>query len=165
MLTITTEKIYSPDGREMVLWEELGAGAPTLIAFARLCSMAMASGVTGSAETLSEEARAILYAARHRGAIEIKGANSAFESSERFLSVCVELDAEQTFTLKQRDNPELNIRFLDGFRQLCAAGLVMHHQYRDFSLTVPGLEMARTIARDEVRVLDALAAEQVLGEF
>lgn len=165
MFTLTSEKIYSRDGREMVVWEELQAGAPTLIAYARLCSMALAHGVCEPEKPLTAEALCILYAARRRGAIEIKGAHSAFESSERFLGICVELDSERSFLLKRRDDPELNIRFLEGFRQLCAAGLVMHHQFRDFSLTVPGLEWARRIDRSEVPILEKLADEQQVGEF
>ncbi len=156
---------YTQEGRNLVLWEELGAGAPTLIAFAQLCSQALAANRTEPAERLSDEARAILYAARHRGSIEIKGVNHAFESSERFLTVCVELDLERQLILKRHDDPELTIRFLDGFRQLCASGLVMHHIYRDFSLTRSGFELARTIPREQVPLLDLLAEEQVLGEF
>jgi hypothetical protein len=116
-------------------------------------------------ESLDEEARAILYLARHRGTIEVKAVNHAFESSERFLTVCVELDLERTFILKRRDDPELTVRFLDGFRQLCIAGLVMHHIFRDFSLTRRGFEVARTIQRDQVPILRTLAEEQVIGDF
>jgi len=79
---------YTEDGRQMVLWQELGEGAPTVIAFARLCSDALASRVPkADVEDLTEEARAVLYLARCRGAIEIKGVNHAFESSDRFLTV------------------------------------------------------------------------------
>ena len=74
-------KPYTDDGRRMILWEELGEGAPTLIAFARLCSDALAENRCEAVEELTEEARAILYVARNRGAVEIKGVNHAFESS------------------------------------------------------------------------------------
>ena len=109
-----------------------------------------------------EEARAILYLARRRGAMEVKGVNHAFDSSERFLAVCVELDLERTFILKRRDDPQLTIRFLDGFRQLCVSGLVMHHLLRDFSLTRRGFEVARSIRREDVPVLVPLADEQLI---
>jgi hypothetical protein len=156
---------YSEDGRQMVLWQELGEGAPTLIAFARLCSDALAANYPEPSLPLTEEARAILYLARRRGAMEIKGVNQAFDSSERFLAVCVEIDLEHTFILKRRDDPELTIRFLDGFRQLCVSGLVMHHLLRDFSLTLRGFEIARSIRREDVPVLVALAEEQLIDEF
>lgn len=156
---------YTSDGRQMVLWEELGAGAPTIVAFARLSSDALAANRQTSGEELSDEARAILFAARHRGAIEIKGVNEAFESSERFLAICIELDSDRQFILKRRDDPVLTIRFLDGFRQLCASGLVMHHLFRDFSLTRSGFEIARQIGRHDVPILEVLATEQVIDEF
>jgi hypothetical protein len=162
---LSNVKQFSDDGRRLVLWEELGAGAPTLIAFAQLCSHALASNQTEPVEALTDEARAILYAARHRGTIEIKGVNHAFESSERFLTVCVELDLERQLFLKRRDDPELTVRFLDGFRQLCASGLVMHHIFRDFSLTRAGFELARTIPGESVPLLTVLAEEQVLGDL
>ena len=156
---------FSDDGRQMVLWQELGEGAPTLVAFARLCSDALAANRGILTEPLGEEARAILYLARRRGTIEVKGVNHAFESSERFLTVCVELDLERTFILKRRDDPELTVRFLDGFRQLCATGLVMHHLFRDFSLTRVGFEVARTVRREDVPILVPLAEEQLIDEF
>lgn len=156
---------YSDDGRHMVLWQELGEGAPTVVAFARLCCEALVVDRREPLEALGDEARAILYLARHRGTLEVKSVNHAFASSERFLTVCVELDLERTFILKRRDDPELTVRFLDGFRQLCASGLVMHHLFRDFSLTRHGFEVARAVRRDQVPILSALAEEQMIGDF
>jgi hypothetical protein len=156
---------FSDDGRPMVLWQELGEGAPTVVAFARLCSESLIAQRCEPLESLAEEALAILYLARHRGTIEVKAVNHAFESSERFLTVCVELDLERTFILKRRDDPELTIRFLDGFRQLCVSGLVMHHLFRDFSLTRRGFELARTVERDQVPILLPLAEDQVIGDY
>ncbi|MCY2990999.1 MAG: hypothetical protein NTY19_24450 [Planctomycetota bacterium] len=114
---------------------------------------------------LAVEARTILFAAWQRGAIEIKGVNDAFDSSERFLAICVELDAERHLVCRRRDEPELTIRFLDAFRQLCVFGLVMHHLFREFSLTRAGFELARTISRQEVQILEQLAEEDVLGDL
>ncbi len=156
---------FTEDGRRMAVWEELGAGAPTLAALAHLCGQALVHGRVSKVEDLSDEARAILYAARQRGAIEIKAVNHAFESTERFLTVCVELDLERELILKRRDDPELTIRFLDAFRELCAGGFVMHHILRDFSLTRPGFRTARTIPREQVALLNPLVDEQVLGEI
>ena len=156
---------YSRDSQQMVLWQELGTGAPTLMGFARLCSEALAANRQAAADELSEEARAILYAARRRGAIEIKGTDTAFDSSERLLAVCIELEADRQLILRRAGQPELTMRFLDGFRQLCASGLIMHHLFREFSLTRAGFELARTIARDQVRILDALAEGSILDEI
>jgi triphosphoribosyl-dephospho-CoA synthetase len=156
---------YLDPSGPIALWEELGTGAPTLVAFARLCSAALAANQGAPVEELTEEARAILYAARNRGAIEIIGIISAVDSSERFLAVCIELDAERTIILKRRNAPEQTVRFLDGFRQLCASGLVMHHIFRDFSLTRAGFQLARTIQPHEVPLLQILADEQLLESF
>lgn len=156
---------FSEDGRQMVLWQELGEGAPTVVAFARLCCDALVADRCQPLESLDEEARAILYLARHRGTIEVKAVNHAFESTERFLTICVEIDLERTFILKRRDDPELTVRFLDGFRQLCISGLVMHHLFRDFSLTRRGFELARIVRRDQVPILAPMAEEQVIDDY
>ena len=129
-------------------WEDLGAGAPTIIALARLASQAIAT--ESDLSDLSGEAKALLYAARDRGVIAVKGANDAFDSVDRFLSVHVELDADSVLAFKNKSEPEMTIRFLDGLRELCAGGLVIHHLYREFSLSRFGFETARTLSQDEV---------------
>lgn len=129
-------------------WEDLGAGAPTIIALARLASQAMAT--EAAAAELTGEAKALLFAARDRGVIAVKGANDAFDSVDRFLSVHVELDADSVLAFKNKSEPEMTIRFLDGLRELCAAGLVIHHHYREFSLSRVGFEAARSLALEEV---------------
>ncbi len=133
-------------------WEDLGRGAPTLIALAELCSRAMAENVI-STDSLSPEARAILFAAQDRGVIEVKGSNMAYDSADRFLTVIVELDKERRLRFRNSSEPKLNVRFFDGFRELCAAGLVMHHLFHEFSLTRAGFEYAATIDGDEIQTL------------
>ncbi len=135
-------------------WEALGAGAPVLIALAQLCSQAMVSLPAANLiakESLSPEAKAILVAARNRGVIEIKPVNTAFDPAARFLAVYVEIDSTQTIAFRNVEDPEVTVAFLEGFRQLCYAGLVMHHIYRDFSLSLRGFEIARTIDPQEVQ--------------
>lgn len=148
----------SNDPRWAETWQELGHGAPTLAGFARICSLSLASGGDPNV-TLSLEAKAILFAARERGVIEVKGSNQAFDAPGRMLAVYVEASPERTLIFRRRDNPAFTIRFLAGFRELCAAGLVMHHIYQEFSLTRAGLEMAQTIAAAEVASLVELAAD------
>lgn len=135
-------------------WEALGAGAPVLVALAQLCSQAMVDGVAAkhvSVEGLVPEAKAILVAARGRGVIEVRGVNTAFDPAARMLAVYVEIDETQTIAFRDPNEPEVTVRFLEGFRQLCALGLVMHHLHRDFSLSTAGFELAKTIQRDDVR--------------
>jgi hypothetical protein len=134
-------------------WEALGAGAPVLVALSQLSSRAMANSdalTTGSVELLPE-AKAILYAARDRGMIELKAQNAAFEAPSRMIAVYVEIDETQTIAFRDPHLPEITVRFLEGFRQLCSMGLVMHHIYRDFSLTSRGFELARQLKKEEVQ--------------
>lgn len=146
------------DPRWAATWLELGQGAPTLAGLARVASLATASGGDKSIE-LSREARCILYAARNRGVLEVKGSNRAFDAPGRMLAVYVETDPERTLIFRSRDNPAFTIRFLAGFRELCSAGLVMHHIYTEFSLTREGLDLAQTVPAQEVADLLAMATE------
>lgn len=135
-------------------WEALGAGAPVLVALAQLCSQAMVdmqATKAMSAEGLSPEAKAILVAARDRGVIEIKAVNTAFDPAARLLAVYVETTVTDTIAFRDPDDPEVTVAFLEGFRQLCRAGLVMHHIHRDFSLTHLGFQVARSIDTTEVQ--------------
>ncbi len=151
--------IPSRETRWAETWQELGEGAPTLAGYARLCSLVLAGCATTSTP-LSLEAKAILFAARERGMVEIKGTNKAFDAPARLLAVHVELDSQRTCVFRHRERPEITIRFLAGFRELCEAGLVMHHIYGDFSLTREGFEAARAISAEEVAEVskDALEA-------
>jgi len=139
-------------------WSELGQGAPTIAGLAQVASRAMATGGDRSIP-LSPEARCLLFAARNRGVIDVKGANRAFDAPGRMLAVYVETDADHTLLFRSRENPAVTIRFLAGFRELCAAGLVMHHIYTEFSLTRDGLEVAATIELAEVEKLLGLASD------
>ena len=127
--------------RQQTLWQELNEGTATVVGFATLCSMAMCQ-TADPPEELSQEALALLAASRERGIMEIRGFKEAFDSTERLLGVGVELDPDRWLVFKQKSQPEMTIRFLDGFRQLCLSGFVMHHMQRDFSLTTKGFEAA-----------------------
>ncbi len=131
-------------------WEALGNGAPVLVALAQIASQAMISGVPSPLPELLGEAKAILHAARGRGVIEIKGKHTGFEAPSRMLAVYVEIDDEHTIAFRDPLQPEITVRFLEGFRQLCECGLVVHHLHRDFSLTSAGFHLARSITFEEV---------------
>jgi hypothetical protein len=151
------------DTRWAETWHELGNGTPTLAGLARICSVSMALGVDPSVR-LSPEARALLFAARERTIIEIKGANRAFDAPGRMLAAYIDTGNDRTLIFRNREHPAVTIRFLAGFRELCAAGYVMHHIFHEFSLTREGLELAQTIPEEEVRPLLALATEMGLYE-
>ncbi len=150
---MTDELLPAGDERfQFAAWDELGAGAPTVVALAALCSQAMLA-THPSTPPLSLPARTILYAARERGVLEIKGTYDAFNATARLLAVCVLLEDERSLVFLSPEEPELTVRFLDGFRELCRGGLVMHHLYREFSLTGRGFDRARQIPREEVAPL------------
>ncbi len=149
------ERFLGADDPLTVSWNEMGAGAPTLIALAQLCSRAMAFG-RAPTEELTPEAKAILYAARQRGILEVKGSNTAYESPSRLLTVFVETEANSQIRFRDPHDPKQNIRFLDGFRLLCANGYVMHHLYHEFSLTTAGFDRAHQLAPDGLESLLAL---------
>lgn len=143
-------------------WEALGQGAPLLTALAQLCSERWVSGTRANAETiagLSPAALAILVAARGRGIIEIRAVNSAFDAAARMLAVYVETSPEHTIVFRDQRRPEVTLRFLDGFRELCEHGLIIHHIHRDFSLAGTALELAQTIPQSDVQELLDQATE------
>ena len=146
-------------------WEALGNAAPVLVALAQICSETWArskrseSSPSELLEKLSPAAAAILFAAKDRGIIEIRAVNSAFDAAARLLAVYVEVDDERTIAFRDASNPAVTIEFLEGFRELCQLGLIMHHIYRDFSLTSDALAAAKVIDRKQVEELLAKATE------
>ena len=149
---------FKTDDEEGLKWEALGAGAATIMGLARLCGRSMSYFEPLIVE-LSLESKAILLAAKDRGVVEIAGKKNAFDSVDRFLSVHVEHKPDHFLSFKNKSDPEQTIRFVDGFRRLCLGGFVMHHMHREFSWTVSGFELARTIATDEVREKLSFAVE------
>lgn len=131
------------------IWKELTFSVPTLAALAELAAMRL---VNCSAEDydLSSEALAILSITRDRGIIELKSNNTEFESSQRMLAVYAEKTTDTHVMFRSREEPEITVRFLEGFRELCDAGMVMHQVGGEFSLTVRGFDKAKTINADNV---------------
>ena len=137
------------------LWKDLTQSVPTLAALAQLASDRLVTPATVEIE-LSPEAHAILCITQNRGVIELKSNNTEFESSQRMLAVYVEQSADKHVMFRSRVEPEITVRFLDGFRQLCDAGLVMHQVGGEFSLTTKGFEQAQKINPGEVSAAVAL---------
>lgn len=146
------ERFLGSDGPLSTSWNELGSGAPTLIAFAQLCSQAISTGTVGT-DSLLPEAEAILYTARERGILEVKGSNMAYESPSRLLAVFVEVEDQAQVRFRNPQDARQNVRFLEGFRQLCSNGLVMHHLYHEFSLTSAGFDHAETLSAEGLEEL------------
>jgi hypothetical protein len=134
-------------------WQDLGAGAPALIGLAKRTSIALANDVRKDWRTLSREAQALLWAGRERGAYEVVGVNTAFAAADRWLAVHVEQPDDLWWEFRVPQQPEATMRFFAGFAELCSAGLVVHHLYRDFSLTAAGFEAAREVDSESLREL------------
>lgn len=135
-------------------WEALGNGAPVLVALAQLCSERWVNGDQPASiddVNLSPEGLAILFAARERGIIEIRAVNSAFDAAARLLAVYVEMSDERTIAFRDQQKPEITVRFLEGFRDLCNQGLIIHHIHRDFSLAPRAIELAQCIKQSDVQ--------------
>lgn len=137
-------------------WDALGEGGPTLAALAALCARSFLEPPeekqdnAAILDSLSPESQAILFAAKDRGVIEVRGVRTAFEAPARLLAIYVELDEHRTIAFRNSDKPEVTVRFLDGFAALCREGLILHHLHRDFSLSKKGFAVASQISREEV---------------
>ena len=71
----TAMRLFPRDDSLARGWEDLGAGVPSLIALAKQASIAMVEGRLEPWQSLSMEAQVLLYAARDRGAYEVKAVN------------------------------------------------------------------------------------------
>ena len=141
-----------------MILQELSDGLPTIAAFARLCGRAI-SGEAQPLANLAPEALAIVAASRGTGRFDIRGDRDAFESADRFLAVCVEITADRRLLFRDKANPRQTIMFLDGFRQLCQSGLILHHLLKDFSLSISGFELSDRLNAADYQELIGFATE------
>lgn len=109
--------------------------------------------------SLSTEAKTLLFVAAERGVLEIRVHKDGFDSVERFLAICVERQPEKRLLFLRKEQPQQTVRFLDGFRQLCEKGLVIHHLQGDFSLSSQGFELAKTLEPAELKQSIEFAVE------
>lgn len=135
--------------RDGSLQADLGSGAPTVMAFARLSAEALLRNSGGDSiseeDELSPEAQAILFSARRRGIIEVKAAPKEFNPADRFLTVYVEENPDRIRVFRDSTEPRTTIRFLEAFAQICRLGLAMHHLAGEFSLTDRGFRLAQLV--------------------
>jgi len=148
---------------ESLVWEDLTNGVPTISALASLSSEVLGDRQSDPSlndlNGLSLEARAILKLASKTGSISIRGDKNAFEPEERYLAICVEMPESRRLEFRISGDPQRTIRFLEGFRQLCCHGLVMHQLMNEFSLTAVGFEVANTVNHTDVEKHVAMARE------
>ena len=151
---------YLGDHASGNMWDDLGKGAPTIMALARLCGEALGRSITPP-DTLSAEACCLLYLSRERGAFEVKATDNAFDAIDRFLTVHVEIQEDELLPIKIRGDAAATSQLFAGFCELCTCGLVMHHIYRDFSLTPAGFERGQNISRQPIEtLLERIAGDQ-----
>jgi hypothetical protein len=100
-----------------------------------------------------------LAAARERGAFELRTLPAEFDSSDRLLAVSVELPGQRRLVFKQSGNARQTLRFLDGFKELCQQGLVLHQLQKEFSLTARGFAAAEALASEDYAAELAFARE------
>ncbi|MEE3370217.1 MAG: hypothetical protein VX346_12835 [Planctomycetota bacterium] len=143
------DRYLGTDEQAAPLWNELGRSAPTLYALARLCSQRW-SLTAPPEDPLSLEAQAILVLAAKRGMFELKVTNTSANAVERLLTVFVEVSENELIPVRIPGDLQTSLRLFDGFRELCATSLVMHHQLNEFSLTTAGFAAAVDIANEEV---------------
>lgn len=149
---------FKSDDEDGLRWDDLAEGAATILGLARICSRSFSQAAPPAIE-LTAHAKAILYAARERGVIEIVGKKNAFDSVDRFVSVHVEYEPHHFLAFKQKEDPEQTILFVEAFKQLCVGGFVMHQMLCEFSLTRSGFEMARKISEADVKPQLEFASE------
>ena len=149
----TAMQLFPRDDSLARSWEDLGAGVPSLVALAKQASIALVQQRVEPWESLSAEAQTLLYAARERGAFEVKAVNTAFAAHQRWLAISVEQAEDQWLTFRPADSPEAVVRFFTGFSELCSSGLVMHQIYRDFSLTTHGFAAAKEVEPEPLQAL------------
>ncbi len=137
----------SGDQANATAWQELEVGAATISAFAELCrrSIVAPPGVAIDSDSLSGEAKAILVCGGQRGVIDVRASKDDYDSVERFLAVCVEVEPDSRVLFLDREDPVQTVAFLEGFGELCRCGLVVHHLGRDFSFSKSGYVLAKQL--------------------
>lgn len=138
------------------LLKVMNEGYPVVSALAMLSANAIVKGdfEAGDAlEKLTPEAKMLLLVSRVRGTFEMRATKDSFDSTERFLAVCVETEPGVFLVFRRKDQPRQTVRFIEAFAQLCRLGLVIHHQQKEFSLSTHGYEIAESVSADEIKDL------------
>ncbi len=144
------------DQDSAALLKVMNEGYPVISALAMLSAKAIAEGsfdANDVLEKLTSEAKMLLLVARDRGTFEFRATKDSFDSTERFLAVCVETEPGVFLVFRRKDQPRQTVRFIEAFAQLCRLGLVIHHQQKEFSLSTHGYAMAENVCADEIKDL------------
>ena len=138
------------------LLKVMNEGYPVVSALAMLSAKAITKGdfeADDVLEKLTPESKMLLLVARVRGTFAMRATKDSFDSTERFLAVCVETEPGVFLVFRRKDQPRQTVRFIEAFAQLCRLGLVIHHQQKEFSLSTHGYAMAESVSADEIKDL------------
>ncbi len=150
----------STEPEPSTLIKVVGEGYPTIAALAMLCANAITDPPSEvELSELSDEAKTLLVTAQQRGTFEIRATKVSFDSTERFLAICVETEPEVFLMFRRKAQPRQTIKFFEGFVQLCRHGLMMHHLQKDFSLSSKGYQLAESLNASDFETFAAFAIE------
>ena len=150
----------STDPEPSTLIKVVGEGYPTIAALAMLCANAISDPPEDvDVDQLSAEAKTLLVTAQQRGTFEIRATKVSFDSTERFLAICVETEPEMFLMFRRKAQPRQTVKFFEGFAELCRHGLMIHHLQKDFSLSSKGYQLAESLKASDFEELAAFAIE------
>jgi len=150
----------SSEPEPSTLIKVVGEGYPTIAALAMMCGNAISDPPPSvSIDDLSPEAQTLLVTAKDRGTFEIRATKVSFDSTERFLAICVETEPDVFLMFRQKGQPRQNVRFFEAFAELCRHGLMIHHLQKDFSLSTIGYQLADTVDASAFEELASFAIE------
>ena len=150
----------SSEPEPSTLIKVVGEGYPTIAALAMLCAGAITDPPADvQLSELSDEAKTLLVTAKQRGTFEIRATKASFDSTERFLAICVETEPEEFLMFRRKAQPRQTIKFFEGFVQLCRHGLMVHHLQKDFSLSSKGYQLAESLNPSDFEAMASFATE------
>lgn len=144
------------------LLKAMNEGYPVVAALAVLTARALMNDSLDQDQVLkqlSPESKMLLLVAKDRGTFEVRATKDSFDSTERFLAICVETEPQVFLVFRRKSEPRQTVRFIEAFTQLCRLGLVIHHQQKEFSLSTHGYSIAQLISADEISDLADFAVE------
>ena len=152
--------LASSEPKPSTLIQVVGEGYPTIAALAMLCANAITDPPPDvELNELSDEAKTLLVTAKQRGTFEIRATKVSFDSTERFLAICVETEPEVFLMFRRKAQPRQTIKFFEGFTDLCRRGLMIHHLQKDFSLSSKGYQLAESLNASDFETLASFAIE------
>ena len=150
------------DQESSSLLKVMHEGYPVISALAMLSAQALVRDAfdrDAMLAKLTPESKMLLLVAKERGTFEVRATKDSFDSTERFLAICVETEPQVFLVFRRKSQPRQTVRFIEAFAQLCRFGLVIHHQQKEFSLSSHGYSITESVSADEIKDLVDFAVE------